>query len=133
MELLPLFALIAPLILWPVETLLPYPHIIEELAKAALVWPLLGRHSTKSVLISATLIGLAFTISESVLYLFNIFATGTLQTLFSRLLLTAPLHVTTTLIIAVFGHFNRRLVPIGLLLAILLHTLFNTYLAPNLL
>lgn len=36
--LIPLFASILPFVLWPIELALPYPHIIEELAKAALVF-----------------------------------------------------------------------------------------------
>ncbi len=123
----PLLALIAPFIVWPIELILPYPHIIEELAKAVLVFTLLNlpKHLTKIKL--AILIGVLFAFSESVLYLFNIQLVGDVQTYFVRLLITVPLHVITTLIILLPALKNKKLIIVGVIFASLVHYLFNLY------
>jgi RsiW-degrading membrane proteinase PrsW (M82 family) len=123
----PLFALIAPFVVWPIELILPYPHIIEELAKAVLVFTLLDlpEHFTKIKL--AILIGVLFAFSESVLYLFNIQLVGSVQTYFIRLLVTVPLHVITTLIILLPALKNKKLIIVGVVFASLVHYLFNLY------
>lgn len=123
----PLLALIAPFVVWPIELLLPYPHIIEELAKAVLVFTLLDLPERLTKIKLAILIGVLFAFSESVLYLFNIQLVGSIQTYFVRLLVTTPLHVITTLIILLPALKNKKLIIVGVLLASLVHYLFNLY------
>ena len=106
----PLLALAAPFVLWPIELLLPYPYVIEELVKGILVWlnPKFG---------SAVAIGLAFAFSETVLYIFNLNP--------YRLLATTALHVTTTLVIYSAVHKHKKLLIAGVILASLIHFLYN--------
>ena len=123
----PLFALIAPFVVWPIELILPYPHIIEELAKAVLVFALLDLPERFTKIKLAILIGVLFAFSESVLYLFNIQLVGSVQTYFIRLLVTVPLHVITTLIILLPALKNKKLIIVGVVFASLVHYLFNLY------
>lgn len=123
----PLFALIAPFIVWPIELILPYPHIIEELAKAVLVFTLLNLPERLTKIKLAILIGVLFAFSESVLYLFNIQLVGNIQTYFVRLLVTIPLHVITTLIILLPALKNKKLIIVGVVFASLIHYFFNLY------
>lgn len=114
-NLLPLFAVAAPFLAWPVELLLPYPYLVEELLKAALVY--WGRPRLHTALLSGTL----FAFSEAVFYLFNS------PLAFSRLAFTIPLHAGT---FALLAFSRRRLFPLGLLTAILIHWVYNYYLQP---
>jgi RsiW-degrading membrane proteinase PrsW (M82 family) len=123
----PLFALIAPFVVWPIELILPYPHIIEELAKAVLVFTLLDLPERLTKIKLAILIGVLFAFSESVLYLFNIQLVGDVQTYFVRLLVTVPLHVITTLIILLPALKNKKLIIVGVIFASLIHYFFNLY------
>ncbi|MBU0572704.1 PrsW family intramembrane metalloprotease [Patescibacteria group bacterium] len=123
----PLLALIAPFIVWPIELILPYPHIIEELAKAVLVFTLLDLPDRLTKIKLTILIGVLFAFSESVLYLFNIQMVGIMRTYFVRLLVTIPLHVITTLIILLPALKNKKLIIVGVLFASLIHYLFNLY------
>ena len=123
----PLFALIAPFIVWPIELILPYPHIIEELAKAVLVFTLLDLPERLTKIKLAILIGVLFAFSESILYLFNIQLVGNIQTYLVRLLVTIPLHVITTLIILLPALKNKKLIIVGVVFASLVHYLFNLY------
>lgn len=132
MFLLPLLALIAPFILWPIEIIFPYPYIVEELAKAFLI--LLLRTDTFQVYYADTfrpklklvaLAGILFALSESVLYLFNIYFVGNLELLLIRLIATSTLHVSTFLIIYIASLKSMKLLPLGIVLAVLVHYLFN--------
>jgi RsiW-degrading membrane proteinase PrsW (M82 family) len=123
----PLLALIAPFVVWPIELILPYPHIIEELAKAVLVFTLLDLPERLTKIKLAILIGVLFAFSESVLFLFNIQLVGNIQTYFVRLLVTIPLHVITTLIILLPALKNKKLIIVGVVFASLVHYLFNLY------
>lgn len=127
--LVPLFAAIAPFLVWPIELLLPYPYVIEELVKLLLVIFILNVSSNAIKIRLAIMAGLFFALSESVLYMFNIQLVGTLSTLLQRLALTIPLHVVTTLIILFSGIKNRAFLAIGVTIAIILHYTFNLFVA----
>lgn len=123
-----LFAAILPFFLWPIEMLLPYPFIVEELAKALLVYWILVSVSGKSTQIKiAILVGVLFSFSESILYLVNILQVGNGWTIVQRLLLTTPLHVITILIMLFFGMWKKTYLILGVLLAMLLHYWFNLF------
>lgn len=121
----PLFSLILPFILWPIEQVLPYPYIIEEIAKGSLVYLILGNPRKASRIKMAIAVGALYAFSESVLYLFNIFAVGSLSTLFQRLAITVPLHIITTLVILFPALKDKRLIVVGVILAGIIHYLFN--------
>lgn len=123
----PLLALIAPFIVWPIELILPYPYVVEELVRGILVYTLLDLPDRLTKIKLAILIGVLFAFSESVLFLFNIQMVGNIQTYFVRLLVTIPLHVITTLVILLPALKDKKLIIVGVLLASLVHYLFNLY------
>src|SRR3989344_3377885 len=112
----PLFAVVMPFLLWPIELIFPYPFIVEEIAKGILVyflsdtWRLHNTDTFYSKIKIAVLIGVLFAFSESVLYIFNITLVGNINTLFLRLGLTIPLHSITTVIILTSALKDRRLI-----------------------
>ena len=125
----PLAAAILPFVIWPIELLLPYPYIIEEVAKGiliAFVINLPGRvNQAKIVLASAVL----FTLSETVLYMLNISLVGNLSTLLTRFILTTLLHSLTMLIILIFSFKHKWLMPAGVAAAMLIHYFYNLSIA----
>ncbi len=127
---IPLFAAIAPFIVWPIEIFFPYPHIVEELAKALLIFFLLLRPSSNTKKISGVfLIGFIFAFSETVLYLFNILPLGNPQILLLRFLLTIPMHILTSYVILISAMIDKRLIFLGIILAAFIHYFFNIYVA----
>lgn len=124
LPLIPLSAAVLPFILWPIEFFLPYPYLIEELAKGALVFPLTAYQRIRALKI-AVLVGIIFAFSETVLYVFNIASVGQLSTLFTRLLFTIPLHVSTTVVILASTFLGRYYIVLGLAAAAIIHYFFN--------
>lgn len=124
-----LLALIFPLLLIPVEKILPYPHIVEEIAKLALVLMIfyeekrLNRHLSFFVLLS----GIFFTLSESIFYLINIFSLGDLTMIPKRFLLTGILHMGTLIIIYLFGRKNNASLLIAIFFSIFIHYQYNLW------
>ncbi len=117
---------ILPFILWPIELILPYPFLVEELAKAILIFLIIKSTLKLKERIQITILaGLLFSISESVMYLFNIFQIGSGETLLIRLILTIPLHVGTMLLILLFGLKRKEMSFLGLLLTVPIHFYFN--------
>ena len=121
----PLLALILPLILIPVEKILPYPYIIEELVKLVLVLAIYQKEKqlNRSLSFFVLLSGLLFTLSESIFYLINIFALGDLTMIPKRFFFTGILHISTLMTIYLFGKKNN----IGLLISLLLSISKNYY------
>ena len=125
-SLIPLFSAMAPFLLWPIELVLPYPHIIEEAPKTVIVFSLISSNvKTQEKIKIAIIAGIMFSISETVLYLFNIMLVGDLTTIFTRILLTVPLHIITMLIILASALYDKRLIIFGVIAAVLIHYLFN--------
>lgn len=123
----PLLATIAPFLLWPVEIFFPYPHIIEEIAKAIIIFFLLKSPSTRQKIYGAVLVGFLFAFSEDVLYMLNIFSTGNFQTLILRFVLTMPMHIVTSVVILTSAIIDKRLIFLGIILAGFIHYFFNIY------
>ena len=120
-----------PILLWPIEYVLPLPHLVEEIAKL-LGLILLGNNQlglkprkNKVTLKSTLIFALAFTVSESMLYMMNFFILGQLYLLPKRLLLTGLLH-TATMLILFFG-LNKNIIwkMLTLIMAICLHYVYN--------
>ena len=128
LPLIPLFAVIFPFILWPVEILLPYPYIFEEIAMMLLLIPVL-KENRKHQIKTAVIIGVLFSVSEAVLYLFNIYLVGDIRTFFIRILLTTSLHVLTPIIILLPTFISKKLIIVGLILAIAVHYFFNLFIS----
>lgn len=124
---LPLVGLIFPFLLWAIETVFPYPYIIEELGKAVfvvLVWQL-PRPSTQIKV--TVLMAIFFAFSESVFYLFKMSAFGSLPIFFLRLALTTILHTTTSLMILLPTIKSKKLILLSLPLAVATHYLYNYF------
>jgi hypothetical protein len=134
------FALAAPLVLLAVEMALPYPHLVEELAKAGLVVMILlgeieinsaAKSKQKSQYKTITgwhwvlAAGVIFTFSETVLYLVNFFQLGSIANLLPRLVLTGGLHTATMIIMYLLAKKNYWLGGLGFIAAVGLHYWFN--------
>lgn len=113
-----LSALVMPFILLLLENFLPYPYIFEEVFKFFLA----KQAKTTKV---AFVLGLLFSISESIFYLFNPTYQLSISKNLTRFLLVAPMHITTILVMQYFLK-KKNLWPVGLLLAILIHYIFNS-------
>lgn len=123
--LLPLMALMAPFLVFPIEFYLPYPHVVEEIPKAILVYFLLEVSNKKQSLKIAIILGVLFSVSETILYTFNFFMLTSLGPLIKRLILTSILHSLTIVVMLLIGMRNKKLLPFGLLLGIFIHYLYN--------
>jgi len=121
----PLIAAALPFVVWPIELFLPYPAVVEELAKAATVF-LFNRQIKKfNPYAVGVAIGGVFAFSESVFYFFNIVKVGTQSTLLIRLALTIPLHIITSVIISSTVLKGIRRAGFGIICAITIHALYN--------
>lgn len=90
-NLLPLYAAIAPFLVWPVEYFLPFPYIIEELVKVYLV-------KNASSLKMAIIIGAMFAFSETIFFLTPLITNGEFSIVLLRLLSTGSLHILTCIL-----------------------------------
>ena len=126
-----LVALFLPFPLWLAEQVVPYPYIVEELAKAVLIYFVFKEEiSVKHKLLLSISVGALFGLSETMLYVFNYFQSGGLESFLLRLAVTIPFHGLSGLIIALPGVKNRNLIILGGVLAIIYHFLYNSYFAP---
>lgn len=120
MLLLSLLVLIAPFPLLVIEKILPYPFLIEELFKFFVVKNLSHKDNYKYPLI----LGIIFSISESILYLVNFYILGNFSQLPLRLFITTLLHTFTFLLLYTFRN-KKHMSLISLFLAIIIHFFFN--------
>lgn len=122
----PLFAAILPFLVWPLELVLPYPYLVEEVAKLLVVCCLISTVSNKPQRIYiAIACGVMFSISELVFYLMNIALVGGISTIFGRFLVTAPMHTLTFVILTLGLNNGRYWLSVALLVSICVHYLFN--------
>ncbi len=128
---LPLFAAILPFLLWLIELIVPYPFIIEEIVKGFLAYRLKGISKTSSRLLLGAGIGLVFSFSETVLYIFNIVAINTLQQFAVRFAATGLLHVTTMLLMTLGTRKSKQFFFVMVLLAMVLHFIYNSVVGPK--
>lgn len=149
-----LLALASPLLLLPVEKFFPYPHFIEEGIKLVIVLMILRTERAKETprkprlrrggvtrrgsseveeLASGWpwvfLAGFLFAVSESILYLVNIFALGDLMIFPKRLALTGSLHTSTMMLMYFLGRKSYLWLGVGFVGAVLSHYLFNLWVA----
>lgn len=118
--------LILPLVLIPIVQLTGYSEVIEEIAKVLIIFFLVLKLSTlKQKIWAGVLFGFLFGLSESLLYLNNIFQLGDFSVFWQRILLTVPMHVITVLIMILFAFKNKKWIVLGLACSIILHLGFN--------
>lgn len=123
-------ALIAPIMLIPVEHFLPYPHVVEELVKLLLVLIYVRgvtKGQTSSIVV--ILLGCLFALSENVLYLLNFLQTGSLNVFLVRIGVTTVLHVFTIICMYVSGKKWMYGYIGGFVVAVMTHYLYNSIVA----
>jgi hypothetical protein len=117
-------SLFSPFPLWLVQQFLPFPHFIEEIFKFFLVRFTPKTNNWRYPLI----LGLAFSFSESILYLINFFQLGDFSLFLPRLFLTSLLH-TSTFFLLYYSKNKTYLSIISLLIAITIHYFYNQIIA----
>jgi len=121
-----LLSLAGPLFLMPVEKILPYPYLVEEAVKLAVVCLILKAKPSKNAFWFLVIFaGLLFSFSETIFYLTNIFTLGKFGLFPQRLVLTSFLHSGTTFLIAFFGKKGGWWWVTGFLGAVLIHGIYN--------
>jgi RsiW-degrading membrane proteinase PrsW (M82 family) len=126
------FGLFLPFLLWPIEYLLPFPYVIEELAKYfSLLWLKNTQFKKRSIVsksgvITAILFALFFSLTESIMYLLNYFVLGNFETLPTRLVFTTLMHIVTTLIIFFSLDKNKFYQFLAVIAAMIIHFGFNS-------
>jgi hypothetical protein len=123
----PISAAFLPFLVWPVEMLLPYPAVIEELAKGYLVWLVVKQGPRAGGWQTALSIGLLFGGSETLLYTVNAILSGSLEALVARVLLTMPMHAATVMVMYWLGQRGKIWFGVGLVLAMVMHWGFNQW------
>lgn len=129
--LLSILALAAPFFLWFPERLFQVPYVLEEAAKLFLVSFFPQRLNLKTKIVLAISLGVLFSLSEQVLYIFNLTSFGQ-NLFFKRLIIVGIMHSLTFVIITVSGYRKKSGLWLGFILASLIHFFFNLSIAPAL-
>jgi hypothetical protein len=122
-------ALISPLLLIPLEKLIPYPYIVEELVKGVFVLLILCLPSKNFQIKLAVFIAFLFSFSENFFYLSNFIIDRNISSFFERFIFASLLHAITILIILLPSQKNSRLFFPAIFIAMLFHFLYN-YMIP---
>lgn len=115
-----LSSLAGPFLLWPLEYFFALPYVVEEAFKFFVV------KFTKGSAKDYVLAGVLFALTETILYSININLLGRPTLFLVRFVSTSLLHSMTFLIIFKFSG-KKWSMPIGFMLAILIHYLYNRY------
>lgn len=119
--------LVLPVVLAPIEVFFPYPYLIEEIAKFLVIYWMTSRYNIKhGWWMCVAGMGFAFALSEAVLYVNRILMSGGPILLLKRLMLTAWLHGMTSLVIYFGIRFGKNMWIATLLLAIVIHYIYNS-------
>lgn len=121
-EIIILFAII-PIILIPIESIIPYACIVEEIVKFGLVFGL--AKTKKNHLVAPLLAGFLFNLTETFLYIPNIIKIGDPTLLIKRLLITGFMHMFTTTLMYLGVRKNIYFGILSLIIATSIHCLFN--------
>ena len=116
-----------PFLLFPVEVLFPFPFIVEEVAKLLIVvFVIKSTSKFDSGLKTIAASSIMLTLSESFFYFPNIYMVGNVATIFKRIALAGTMHTVTFLLLYVMIRKSKYLAPIALLMASIIHYLYNT-------
>jgi hypothetical protein len=115
-------ALVAPFVLWPVEQVIRYPVVVEELYKAVLVWLVL-RGTAHNRFFWVFLVGAGFAISETMVYLMNSLLVMEWGSWGWRWVTTVPMHIVTFFV--QYAGWMVGVGPLGIIPAIVWHGWFN--------
>lgn len=122
-----LLALFAPFLLIPIISWLGHSEIVEEFFKTVVIFFAVFFAVKNFNSWHTLLFGIFFGLSESVLYLSNIFMIGNFDLFFYRIILTVPMHALTCLIIYLSIRVSSYLVIVGFGLAVAIHLVFNAF------
>ena len=124
-----LLALGSPLILWPIEQVLPLPYLIEEGFKWWLMTMVVKQEQEEGqrLLSWVFLVGLGITMSETMFYLMNMNVLGSLSSLGGRLVLTNGMHFLTLFLIYWGVRQGGKRLKWSFLGAVVIHLLFNAW------
>lgn len=118
-------SVLAPLVLIPIEAVLPYPYIIEEIVKFIIAKGF--SKSKKNHIFAPILGGFLFSVTETFLYIPNIMVIGQPHVIFERLFITGGMHVITILLMYL-GLRKKTIIGVGaLVLSVVIHYMFNNY------
>lgn len=118
--------LIAPWFLLPIVKFFGISEILEEAVKVLFIVLIIWKFKKiKSQIVAGLILGVAFSLSESILYLNNFWQLGDLSLFLKRLIYTCPLHVLTILIMVIISYKKHWLLVFGFILAVLAHYIFN--------
>ena len=121
-----LLSLVLPLILIPVISITGYSEIIEEAAKAALIFFLILRlPNLKQQFAGVLVFGFLFGLSENIFYLNNIFRNGNFTFFGQRFFTAVPMHIITALAFFFFAKIKKWWIFAGFVSAVILHILYN--------
>jgi len=121
-----ILALAAPFFLWFPEKVLGMPYVLEEAAKVFLVSYFPVNFPLNRKIVLAVCLGVLFSLSEQVLYIFNLSSFGQ-GLFFERLITVGLMHTLTFVVITVSGHRKKSGLLAGFLIAALIHFFFNRY------
>lgn len=118
---------VLPLVLIPIVRLVGVSEVVEECAKAAVIYFAAVRAPiVRGRLWLGAVLGLLFGISESMLYLNQIVQLGAMSVFFERLMTAVPMHGITAWITAFGGvRFGAKGLAAGTVIAIGVHMAFN--------
>lgn len=120
-----LTSLILPLILIAVERIAPYPHIIEEIVKAILIFKILKSSKRQNQLTLTLIVAFLFALSENIFYSTNFIADSIFYNFWQRFLLTTSLHLLTAVIILLPSQRKLKLIVPATILAMVIHYSYN--------
>ena len=121
-----LLALILPILLIFTINFTGYSVLYEELCKTIVIFYLILRFNETNVqYINTFIFGLLFGLSESFLYLINILQIGNYDFFLTRLYITIPMHIITSLVVLYFARLSKKMIIVGFLLSLILHYTFN--------
>jgi len=116
-----------PFLLWPLERILPYPFLIEEIFKFFLAAIILNNSSSfKEKIWGGFFVGLIFSFSETFLYFLDIFRSSA-SLFFQRLIFTSILHILTLVLLVFLGQKNKKLLFLGVVLNMAIHWSYNFF------
>jgi len=119
--------LVLPALLIFIVRFTGYSEIVEEIAKALVVFFLiLNFPGLKQKIGVGILFGFLFGLSENFFYLNQIFQLGDFSVFWQRFLWTVPMHIITVLVMVFASLGKRWFLIFGLVGAIILHALFNS-------
>lgn len=124
-SLLPIVSAFLVFPIWAIEQFLPFPWIVEELAKYLFLLLFIKQHSKNTFLI-VILSGISFGFSEAIFYQIDALQMNSIfNTFLNRLVFTIPMHVLTYIFLYLGINKGKSFAIISVIIAITIHYLFN--------